>query len=122
MSKVDQLLAKAMSTSSEDEAIACLKMARKQGNTVEIKTVKPQKEQTPSVSEQKLKADLMKAVNAAQTWCNMYANEVTAKQKYQAECTRLKRVIQDKKEEKGKIAFAFIVFIVVSFALGGIIL
>jgi hypothetical protein len=30
MSKVDQLLAKALSTSSEDEAIACLRMARKQ--------------------------------------------------------------------------------------------
>lgn len=30
MSKVDQLLAKALSTTSEDEAIACLRMARKQ--------------------------------------------------------------------------------------------
>lgn len=29
---VDQLLSKAMSTSSEDEAIACLKMARKRGS------------------------------------------------------------------------------------------
>jgi hypothetical protein len=31
MSTVDQLLAKAMSTPSEDEAIACLRMARKRG-------------------------------------------------------------------------------------------
>lgn len=30
MSKVDQLLAKALSTTSEEEAIACLRMARKQ--------------------------------------------------------------------------------------------
>lgn len=30
MSKVDQLLAKALSTTSEDEAIACLRMARRQ--------------------------------------------------------------------------------------------
>lgn len=31
MSNVDQLLAKAMSTASEEEAIACLRMARKRG-------------------------------------------------------------------------------------------
>lgn len=31
MSQVDKLLAKALSTDSEDEAIACLRMARKQG-------------------------------------------------------------------------------------------
>lgn len=31
MSNTEQLLAKAMSTSSEDEAIACLRMARKKG-------------------------------------------------------------------------------------------
>lgn len=31
MSKVNQLLSKAMSTTSEDEAIACLRMARKSG-------------------------------------------------------------------------------------------
>lgn len=34
MSNVDQLLAKAMSTASEEEAIACLRMARKRGSTV----------------------------------------------------------------------------------------
>lgn len=33
MNKIDQLLAKAMSTQSEEEALACLKMARKHGNT-----------------------------------------------------------------------------------------
>ena len=31
-SKTDMLIAKALSTDSEDEAIACLKMARKQGD------------------------------------------------------------------------------------------
>ena len=31
MSAVDQLLAKALSTTSEDEAVACLRMARKKG-------------------------------------------------------------------------------------------
>lgn len=36
MSKVNQLLAMAMSTTSEDEAIACLRMARKQGGTVQL--------------------------------------------------------------------------------------
>jgi hypothetical protein len=36
MSAVNQLLAKAMSTSSEDEAIACLRMARKKGNTLDL--------------------------------------------------------------------------------------
>jgi Mg2+ and Co2+ transporter CorA len=33
MATVNDLLAKAMSTSSEDEAIACLRMARKRGGT-----------------------------------------------------------------------------------------
>jgi len=33
MSTVNQLLAKAMSTSSEEEAMSCLRMARKKGNT-----------------------------------------------------------------------------------------
>lgn len=31
---VDQLIAKALSTSSEDEAIACLRMARKKGGKI----------------------------------------------------------------------------------------
>jgi len=31
MSQIDQLLAKALSTTSEEEAIACLRMARKKG-------------------------------------------------------------------------------------------
>ena len=35
MSQVNQLLAKAMSTASEDEAIACLRMARKKGKTAD---------------------------------------------------------------------------------------
>lgn len=38
MSKVDQLLAKALSTTSEDEAIACLRMARKQPGVEKIST------------------------------------------------------------------------------------
>ena len=33
MTQIDQLLAKALSTTSEDEAIACLRMARKKGGT-----------------------------------------------------------------------------------------
>lgn len=35
MSNINQLLAKALSTSSEDEAIACLRMARKKGGRLE---------------------------------------------------------------------------------------
>lgn len=35
MAQIEQLLAKAMSTDSEDEAIACLRMARKQGKSFE---------------------------------------------------------------------------------------
>jgi len=33
MTQIDQLLAKALSTTSEEEAIACLRMARKKGGT-----------------------------------------------------------------------------------------
>lgn len=33
MSQIDQLIAKALSTDSEDEAIACLRMARRQGKS-----------------------------------------------------------------------------------------
>ena len=36
MAHIEQLLAKAMSTSSEEEAISCLKMARKHGNSVVV--------------------------------------------------------------------------------------
>lgn len=35
MSAINQLLAKAMSTTSEEEAMSCLRMARKKGNTFE---------------------------------------------------------------------------------------
>jgi hypothetical protein len=36
MSTVNQLLSKAMSTSSEEEAMSCLRMARKKSNTLEL--------------------------------------------------------------------------------------
>ena len=35
MSNINQLLAKALSTASEDEAVACLRMARKKGKTLD---------------------------------------------------------------------------------------
>lgn len=40
MAHIEQLIAKALSTSSEEEAISCLRMARKQGNstTTEVNT------------------------------------------------------------------------------------
>ena len=38
MSNVDQLLSKAMSTSSEEEAMSCLRMARKKGTSYEGST------------------------------------------------------------------------------------
>lgn len=40
MTHIDQLLAKALSTTSEEEAIACLRMARKKGTTT-TSTAKP---------------------------------------------------------------------------------
>lgn len=52
MSNVDQLLAKAMSTASEEEAIACLRMARKRGSTVSV-----QPNSTEDVSYWKNKAE-----------------------------------------------------------------
>lgn len=36
MSNINQLLAKAMSTTSEEEAMSCLRMARKKGKTFDI--------------------------------------------------------------------------------------
>lgn len=38
MTVVNQLLAKAMSAASEEEAISCLRMARKKGNSFSIET------------------------------------------------------------------------------------
>lgn len=35
MSNINQLLAKALSTTSEDEAVSCLRMARKKGKTLD---------------------------------------------------------------------------------------
>lgn len=39
MSNINQLLAKALSTTSEDEAMACLRMARKKGGRLENSSV-----------------------------------------------------------------------------------
>ena len=39
MSNINQLLAKALSTTSEDEAMACLRMARKKGGRLEDSSV-----------------------------------------------------------------------------------
>ena len=41
MTQIDQLLAKALSTTSEEEAIACLRMARKKGSTYTTSKHKP---------------------------------------------------------------------------------
>lgn len=41
MTQIDQLLAKALSTTSEEEAIACLRMARKKGSTYATSSIKP---------------------------------------------------------------------------------
>lgn len=41
MSTTQQLLSKAMSTGSEDEAIACLRMARKRGGTIDFNPPTP---------------------------------------------------------------------------------
>lgn len=38
MTKTEELLAKALSTSSEEEAIACLRMARKRGGTIDAQS------------------------------------------------------------------------------------
>jgi hypothetical protein len=38
MSNINQLLAKAMSTTSEEEAMSCLRMARKKGKTFDAET------------------------------------------------------------------------------------
>lgn len=48
MSKIQQLLAKAMSTASEDEAVACLRMARKHGG--KASDVPPMDDPKPSGS------------------------------------------------------------------------
>ena len=45
MSNINQLLAKAMSTTSEEEAMTCLRMARKKGKTFESNTADTYKDQ-----------------------------------------------------------------------------
>ncbi len=113
MSKVNQLLAKAMSTSSEDEAIACLRMARKQGSG----TFKAEPDQKDT-SLEKLRADLLKAVNAAQTWANLYGNEVEAKRRYQRQHAEMQKVFKQYLASRTKKRIIVGILIIVAFALG----
>lgn len=116
MSKIDQLLAKAMSTSSEDEAISCLRMARKQGSSTSYKS---NIEEDPSL--EKIKADLRKAVSAAQTWANMYGSEAEAKRKYQRQNTELNKILKDVNDRKTRDKFIIAVLLVLAFTLGATI-
>jgi hypothetical protein len=69
MSKINTLLSKAMSTSSEEEAIACLRMARKHGSSVEGSFEDKQP---------KLDVDRTKATIAA--LMNLYQHEAAGRQ------------------------------------------
>lgn len=116
MSKIDQLLAKAMSTSSEDEAISCLRMARKQGSSTSYKS---NIEEDPSL--EKIKADLRKAVSAAQTWANMYGSEAEAKRKYQRQNSEMQKVFREYLYTRKRNMIIAIALIIGAFMLGGMI-
>ena len=71
MSKIDTLLSKAMSTSSEEEAIACLRMARKHGSSVggSFESKQPK----PNVEVANVMAEASKRITVL---TNMYQGEV----------------------------------------------
>jgi len=96
MSKINTLLAKAMSTSSEDEAISCLRMARKHGSAIEVATDDSNKS---SASVERLQKHISKLTADNITLQRMYVSELEAKMAVQ---TRLQRIGKQLKIEQKK--------------------
>lgn len=82
MSKLDQLIAKALSTDSEEEAITCLKFARKHASSDNtVKSFSKQEKTAQSIESQQLREQL-RILN------HMYTDAATRAQYFMNELTK----------------------------------
>lgn len=94
MSNVNQLLAKALSTDSEEEAISCLRMARKKNGDTSV--------QTDTQNDDYWKSKAKYYYNLAVDWQKLArrANEATEISQYNyQELVRQKRKIQNERDQ-----------------------
>lgn len=121
MSKVNTLLAKAMSTTSEEEAISCLRMARKHGSTTDGFTAS---EPSPKTSTSNVESELLKVQQIAITYQRMYTAEANSKvlalQKLQYANTKLAKA--ETKRTNAEIRANIVTAICIILALAMIIL
>lgn len=83
MSKLDQLIAKALSTDSEEEAMTCLRFARKHAKTEKAGTAPTQKKPTPESYEIQHLRDQVRTLKA------MYADSSTRAQYFMEQMTQV---------------------------------
>lgn len=108
MSNINQLLAKALSTTSEDEAMACLRMARKKGGRLENSSVPADhhghdakywyEKAAMYYTKAKEKSEGLTPTQQQQLW-NMYKNESESVLRLRSEKQQLEREINQLKSK-----------------------
>jgi hypothetical protein len=108
MSNINQLLSKAMSTTSEEEAMSCLRMARKKGKTLDSDITSSDynghgakywyEKAALYYSKAKEKNDGLTAAQQKQLW-DMYKNEEECVIRLRREKTLLQREINELKNK-----------------------
>lgn len=127
MSNVNQLLAKALSTTSEDEAMACLRMARKKGGRLEDSSSSSEynghgakywyEKAVMYYNKAKEKIDGLTPAQQQQLW-NMYKSESDSVSRLRREKLTLESEVRKLKDQPTGwwkipvIVFQFIVIIV----------
>ena len=127
MSNVNQLLAKALSTSSEEEAMACLRMARKKGSRLEDSSVPAEynghdakywyEKAAMYYTKAKEKSEGLTPTQQQQLW-NMYKNESESVSRLRSEKRELESEVRKLKDQPTGswkipvIAFQFMIILV----------
>lgn len=99
MSNINQLLAKAMSTASEDEAMSCLRMARKKGKTLDAEVGSDYNGHDAKYWYEKAASFYTTikgygdSVEAAKTWKRMYHSENLTTLKQREDIRRLQHQV-----------------------------
>lgn len=134
MSNINQLLSKAMSTTSEEEAMSCLRMARKKGKTLDSDITSSDynghgakywyEKAALYYNKAKEKNDGLTAAQQQHLW-NMYKREEESVTRLRREKTLLQREIDElKNKSDGRwwmvpvMAFQFILIIVLVQMIG----
>lgn len=119
-----QLLAKALSTSSEEEAISCLHMARKKGGSLDTSSTNSQSFRGGTINQwydkaiyyHKLYNELLESKiqpgGYTELWKKMYFDELYEKQKLKTELKMLKEAKPPRKNDAVFPVLFFAIFIV----------